>query len=549
MAGTPLSAADAEAVAPRRGTPEHRALMTVIAGLMLGLMLYGLEFVIVSASMRTIADELHGQTLQAWVTTSYMVTTTIATPLFGKLSDLYGRKRLYVTAIVVFLAGSLLCGTAGSVYELAAYRAVQGVGGGGIAALAFAIMGDVLTPELRARYQVYFSAVSVVAGVAGPPVGGLFASADTLLGIDGWRWSFLINLPIGLVALAIVVLRYRMPAERREQRVDYAGAGWLVVCLAPLLVVAEQGRVWGWASPLSLALCAVGAVGLVAFLVTERRMGASAVIPLRLFRSRVFSLVNAVSVLVGVGLFGSLIFLPLYLQLVKGQSPEHAGLLLIPQMAGVLTTSRSFSGVINRSGRYRAFLAGGTGLVTATLLGFASLGPGSPLWAAGALVYLLGAGMGVCLPVTLIALQNNSPKEDMGVSSAAFTFFRGIGGTAGTAAFLSLMFALAEDRVAGAVARAGLDPGFRAASADPAVAALPANRRVLDAVAGRGGVDLDDTSFLLHADPRIAAPVVDGLASSISTVFLVGAAVMALGVVLSLLLPGPASGPLPRAPR
>ncbi|MDN3258436.1 MFS transporter [Streptomyces sp. CSDS2] len=540
--------------------------MTIIAGLMLGLLLYGLEFVIVSASMRTIADELHGQTLQAWVTTSYMVATTIATPLFGKLSDIYGRKRLYLTAILVFLAGSLLCGLAGSLYELAVYRAIQGVGGGGLAALAFAIMGDILTPELRARYQIYFSAVSVVAGAAGPPVGGLFASADTLLGIDGWRWSFLINLPIGLVALAIVALRYRMPAERREQPVDYAGAGWLVVGLGPLLVVAEQGRTWGWSSPLSLSLCAVGAVGLAAFLVTESRMGPAAVIPLRLFRSRVFTLVNTVSVVIGIGLFGSLVFLPLYLQLVKGQSPEDAGLLLILQMAGVLTTSRSFSKVINRSGRYRAFLVGGTGLATATLLGFASLGPGSPLWVAGALVYLLGAGMGVCLPVTLIALQNNSPKEDMGVSSAAFTFFRGIGGTAGTAAFLSLMFALSEERVAKALARAGREPGFRAASADPEVAALPANRQVIDAAAGTGRLDLDDTSFLLHTDPRIAAPVVDGLASSISTVFLVGAAVMSTGVVLALLLPGPAPktaagaaeaspaggpapGAVPRAPR
>ncbi|GAA5075226.1 MDR family MFS transporter [Streptomyces similanensis] len=520
------------------GTPEFRAVRVVIIGLMLGLMLSSLDFVIVAASMRTIADQLHGQTLQAWATTAYMVTSTIATPLFGKLSDLYGRKKLYLLAIGVFLTGSLLCGLAGSMYQLAAFRAVQGVGGGGLTALAFAIMGDVLTPELRARYQIWFSAVSAVAGVAGAPIGGLFAGADTLLWIDGWRWAFLINLPIGIAALLVVQIKFTMPGKRRAQRIDYVGASWLIVCLGPWLVVSEQGRHWGWGSPLTLSLLAIGSVGLVLFLITERRMADAAVIPLRLFRNRMFAVINSANVIVGVGVFGSLIFLPLYLQLVKGQTPGEAGLMLILQTLGVLTTSRGLSKVINRSGRYRDFLVLGMGVVAGTLFVFASLDQHSSLWLVGLLIYVLGAGVGICFPVTLLALQNTSAKEDMGVSSAAFSFFRGIGGAAGTALFLAMMFSMAGSRIAQSVRQAGRDAGFRAAMGDPAVVAHPANGPIVDIVRGSGELSLDDTSFLLTADPRLAGPVVEGIAQAMSTVFLVGGCVMLIGFALAFLLPG-----------
>ncbi|MFF3752516.1 MDR family MFS transporter [Streptomyces sp. NPDC002018] len=519
------------------GTPEFRAVRVVIIGLMLGLMLSSLDFVIIAASMRTIADDLRGQTLQAWATTAYIVTSTIATPLFGKLSDLYGRKKLYMLAIGIFLVGSLLCGMAGSMYQLAAYRALQGIGGGGLTALAFAIMGDVLTPELRARYQIWFSAVSAIAGVAGAPVGGLFAGADTLLGIDGWRWAFLINIPIGIVALLVVHRKFTMPGKRREQRIDYAGAAWLVICLGPWLVVSEQGRHWGWASPLSLSLLALGLVGLVLFLTAERRMADAAVIPLRLFRNRLFTVINSANVIIGIGVFGSLIFLPLYLQLVKGLSPGEAGLMLILQTVGVLTTSRGLSKVINRSGRYRAFLLLGMGMVSGTLFAFVPLDRGSPLWLVGALIYLLGAGVGICFPVTLLALQNNSAKEDMGVSSAAYSFFRGIGGAAGTALFLSMMFSLADSRIAEAIARVGRSPEFQASLNDPAVLANPANQPIVETAKGAGGINLDDTSFLLTADRRLAAPVVDGIAEAMSAVFLAGGCVMLVGFGLAFLLP------------
>ncbi|MDW8805235.1 MDR family MFS transporter [Streptomyces scabiei] len=520
------------------GTPEFRAVRMVIIGLMLGLMLSSLDFVIVAAAMRTIADQLHGQTVQAWATTAYMVTSTIATPLFGKLSDLYGRKKLYMVAIGIFLVGSLLCGLAGSMYQLAAYRALQGIGGGGLTALAFAIMGDILTPELRARYQVWFSAVSAIAGVAGAPIGGLFAGTDTMLGVDGWRWAFLINLPIGIVALVVVHFKFTMPGKRREQRIDYGGAAWLIVCLGPWLVVSEQGRHWGWGSPLTLSLLVIGLVGLVLFLATERRMADAAVIPLRLFRNRMFTVINGANVIVGIGVFGSLIFLPLYLQLVKGQSPGEAGVMLILQTVGVLTTSRGLSKVINRSGRYRAFLLLGMGAVAGTLFAFASLDQNSPLWLVGTLIYLLGAGVGVCFPVTLLALQNNSAKEDMGVSSAAYSFFRGIGGAAGTALFLSMMFFLADSRISEAVAKVSRNAEFQSALNDPAVLADPANLPVLETVKGTGGINLDDTSFLLTADRRLTAPVVDGIAEAMSAVFLAGGCVMLIGFGLAFLLPG-----------
>ncbi|MFB7232992.1 MDR family MFS transporter [Streptomyces fimicarius] len=529
--------AEERVAAETPGTPEFRAVRMVIIGLMLGLMLSSLDFVIVAASMRTIADELQGQTMQAWATTAYIVTSTIATPLFGKLSDLYGRKKLYMLAIGIFLLGSLLCGLAGSMYQLAGFRALQGIGGGGLMALAFAIMGDILTPELRARYQVWFSAVSAIAGVAGAPVGGLFAGADTLLGIDGWRWAFLINLPIGIIALVVVHLKFTMPAKRREQRIDYVGAAWLIVCLGPWLIVSEEGRHWGWGSPLTLSLLLTGLVGLVLFLATERRMADAAVIPLRLFRNRLFSVINGANVIIGIGVFGSLIFLPLYLQLVKGQSPGEAGVMLILQTAGVLTTSRSLSKVINRSGRYRAFLLLGMGVVSGSLFAFAALDQGSPLWLVGALIYLLGAGVGICFPVTLLALQNNAAKEDMGVSSAAYSFFRGIGGAAGTALFLSMMFSLADSRIAEALAKVERSTEFRAALNDPAVLADASNLPIVETVKGTGGINLDDTSFLITADPRLTAPIVDGIAGAMSTVFLAGGCVMLIGFGLSFMLP------------
>ncbi|MFC5148159.1 MDR family MFS transporter [Streptomyces aureoversilis] len=515
----------------------HKAIMTVLVGLMLGLFLGALDLMIIASAMRTIADELHGQTIQAWATTTYLVTSTITTPLLGKFSDIYGRKRIYVMSIVVFLAGSLLCGMAQSMYQLAAFRGIQGIGAGGVMTMAFAMMGDMMTPERRSRYQGYFSLVFGLAGVTGPLLGGFFAGMGEIAGIAGWRWVFLVNLPIGVLALIVVATKFTMPRVRTVQKVDYWGAFALALCLVPLLVVAEQGREWGWGTPLSLAMFALGLIGLVMFVRVESAMGDAAIIPVRLFRTRTFSVINSVNIIVGLGVFGSLIFLPLYLQMVKGMSPTAASLMLLPQTAGTIIASRTLGPVINRSGRFKAFLLLGLFLVTASLFMFGFVGPDTAVWALVVMTTVMGLGIGICFPVTLIALQNGARKEEMGVASAAYMFFREIGGTAGVAIFLSIMFSVVGDKISDAFRAAAGDAGFRAAQSDPQVVADPANAQVLEAAQHGGrGIDLDDSSWLANADERLARPVLEGMADAVNTVYITAGCVMLVALLVAFLL-------------
>lgn len=515
----------------------HKAIMTVLFGLMLGLFLGALDLMIIASAMRTIADELHGQTIQAWATTAYLVTSTITTPLLGKFSDIYGRKRIYVMSIVVFLAGSLLCGMAQSMYQLAAFRAVQGIGAGGVMTMAFAMMGDMMTPERRSRYQGWFSLVFGLAGVTGPLLGGFFAGMGEIAGIAGWRWVFLVNLPIGVLALIVVATKFTMPRVRTAQKVDYWGAFALTLCLVPLLVVAEQGREWGWGTPLSLAMFALGLIGLVLFVRVESAMGDAAIIPMRLFRTRTFSVINSVNIIVGLGVFGSLIFLPLYLQMVKGMSPTAASLMLLPQTAGTIIASRTLGPVINRSGRFKAFLLLGLSLVTASLFMCGFVGPDTAVWVLVAITTVMGLGIGICFPVTLITLQNGARKEEMGVASAAYMFFREIGATAGVAIFLSIMFSVVGDKISDAFRGAAGDAGFQAAQSDPQVLADPANAQVLEAAQHGGrGIDLDDSSWLANADERLARPVLEGMADAVNTVYITAGCVMLAALLVALLL-------------
>ena len=269
--------------------------MTILSGLLLGMFLAALDQTIVSTAIRTIGDDLNGLSAQAWVTTAFLITSTISTPLFGKLSDIYGRKPLFMLAITIFILGSALCGLAQSMYMLAAFRAFQGIGAGGLIPLALAIIGDIIPPRERARYQGYFMAVFATSSVLGPVVGGFFAGQSSILGITGWRWIFYINVPIGILALVVVEAGAQARPHRRDHRIDWGGAMPLVVGLVPLLIVAEQGRTWGWGSGGALACYVVGVAGLVAFVLVEARMGDDALLPLRLFRSSVFSLGSAQS--------------------------------------------------------------------------------------------------------------------------------------------------------------------------------------------------------------------------------------------------------------
>ncbi|MBP2475218.1 EmrB/QacA subfamily drug resistance transporter [Crossiella equi] len=518
------------------GGLSHRQIMAIMSGLMMGMFLAALDQTIVSAAMRTIADQLHGQTIQAWATTAYLITATISTPLYGKLSDIYGRKPMYLTAISLFLLGSALCGVAGSMYELAAFRAVQGLGAGGLMSLALAIIADILPPRERSKYQGFFMAVFGISSVAGPVVGGFFAGLDTFVGLDGWRWVFLINLPLGVLALVVVTRVLNIPHTRVNHRIDYLGAGALAVGLVPLLIVAEQGREWGWTSGLSLGLIAVGVLGLAGFVLAEKRMGDEALLPLRLFRSSVFSLGNLLNFIIGIGMFGGLLSLPLYLQIVKGMTPTESGLMMLPLTFGILTSSM-FSGIVtSRTGRYKAFPIVGIGLIVTALLLFSTIGFATPLWLSAVYMVLMGWGLGACMQTLVLAVQNDVSPSDMGVATASVTFFRQMGGTIGAAAFLSILFGVVGDRIAAAFRSAALTPEFLAAVRDPAVQANPANRPVLEMLANNGASgaspSLDDTSFLTHLDPRLAQPFQEGFSSAMDTVFFTGAMVMVVAFAL-----------------
>ena len=294
----------------------QRQIYAIFGGLIAGMFLAALDQTIVATSIRSIADDLQGLSLQAWATTAYLITATITTPLYGKLSDIYGRKPLFSTAIGIFVLGSVLSSFATSMTELALFRAVQGLGAGGLFSLALAIVGDIVPPRERARYQGFFLAVFGTASVLGPVVGGFFAGTDSLLGITGWRWVFLVNVPIGLVAFVVVQRVLNIPHTRRPQRIDWPGALLLTVGLVPLLVLAEQGRQWGWTSAPAVLCLLGGVVGLVLFVLAERRFGDDALLPLRLFRIPTFAIGSLSGLVIGTAMFGGLASLPLYLQIV-----------------------------------------------------------------------------------------------------------------------------------------------------------------------------------------------------------------------------------------
>jgi len=485
-----------------RGALSHRQIMTVLAGLMLGMLLAALDMTIMASATKTIADQLHGQTIQAWVTTAYLITATISTPLYGKLSDILGRKPMYLTAITLFLTGSVLSGVANSMYELAAFRAVQGLGAGGLMSLALAIIADMVSPRERSRYQGYFMAIWGVSSVAGPVVGGFFAGAGTFAGIDGWRWVFLVNVPIGIIALIVVAKFLNVPHTRVNHRVDYMGASALAVALVPLLIVAEQGREWGWGSTAALSMYAIGAVGLVAFVFVERMMGDEALLPLRLFRRPVFSLSNVINFVMGIGMFGMMMSLPLYLQIVKGATPTESGLLTLPMTAGILVASMGSGIIISKTGRYKRFPVVGLAVVSISMFLFAQIGVDTPMYQTMLIMGLAGLGLGLCMQTLILAIQNDVPAKDMGVATSSATFFRSIGGTVGTAVFLSILFSVTLSNLP-------IFPG-----------------------GGGGAIDLNDTSFLATLSPEQARPILEAFSTGIDTVFMVGGIVVAIAFLL-----------------
>lgn len=537
----------AHARAGENGELTHRQILTILAGLMAAMFLASLDQTIVSTAIRTIADDLHGLDAQAWVTTAYLMTSTISTPLYGKLSDIYGRKPFFVIGIVVFVIGSLMCSFADSMYQLAAFRGIQGLGAGALMSLALAIIGDIIPPRDRAKYQGYMLAVFASSSVLGPVIGGFFAGLDTLFGIAGWRWVFLINVPIGAIALALVMITLNVHNARVDHRVDWAGAGAIVLGVAPLLLVAEQGRAWGWTSPAALTCFLVGAAGIGLFLLAEARAGEEALIPLRLFSDRTFAIATAGGVIVGMAMFGGMMTLPLYMQIVHGASPMDSGLMMLPLVLGMMVASILSGVLISRTGRVREFPIIGTALLAVGLFLLWTIDADTPLWLVMAYMLVMGAGLGNCMqPLTLIVQNAVSPRE-IGVATSSATFFRQLGGTAGVAVFLSILFSRVGDSIRAQLEAAAGDgtlaAGIREGLADPALQqdgpATGILRGLADPTAGLGALEsvTKDSSVINRLPALVAHPFEQGYALSMSEIYLVAGILAVLASVILAFLP------------
>jgi len=476
-----VTSTDTQQSAGTGAVMSHRQILLVIYGLMAGMFLSALDQTVVGTAIRTIGDDLHGLDQQAWVTTAYLITSTIATPIYGKLSDLFGRRPLYVFAISIFVVGSLAASFSTSMLMLAGFRAIQGIGAGGLMSLPLAIMGDMLAPRQRAKYQGYFLAVFGVSSLIGPLVGGLFSGASQILFITGWRWVFLINVPIGAGALIMVLTFLHLPrfGEHRAPRIDWWGATAVVATLVPLLLVAEQGRTWGWSSWGSISCYVIGGLGLIGFLIAETLMGDDAIIPLKLFRSRVFSTATVLGVLVGFGMFGALLTLPLYLQVVTGLSATESGFATLPMVLGLMIASIGSGQIISRTGKYRIFPITGTAFTSAGFLFMTTITVDKPLWYLMIGMFLIGLGLGQLMQTLTMASQNSVEPKDMGVATSASTFFRQIGGTLGTAILLSVLFSSLPGNILTATENKATLTSALDAALNPAVASASSNRPIM----------------------------------------------------------------------
>ena len=487
----------------REAGARHRGIGLILTALLLGMLLGALDQTIVSTALPTIVSEFGGLNHLSWVVTAYMLASTASTPLWGKLGDQYGRKPLYVTAIVVFLLGSVLCGLSWNMFSLIGFRALQGLGGGGLMALGMGIVADVVSPRERGRYQGYFGGVFGVASVTGPLLGGFFV--DTL----SWRWVFYVNLPIGAVALAVIVAVLQGKGEQTRHRIDYAGTfalGGAAVCL--VLGTTWGGTEYSWDSPVVLGLFAGAVLLLFGWWLAERR-AAEPVLPLHLFANSVFSICGLIAFVIGFAMFGALTYLAVYFQVVEGVSPTLSGLSLLPMTAGTLSMSILSGHLITRTGRYKIWPVLGTGLTTLALALCSRLDVGTGVLERSAYLLLLGAGLGCVMQVLIIAVQNTSPYRDLGAATSGNTFFRSIGGSFGVAAFGAIF----SNRLAAGMAEL-LRQGRLPAGTDPA------------------GLQ-ENSALIKRLPPESAEAVLGSYADAIQTVFVYATPVAAVAFAAS----------------
>jgi EmrB/QacA subfamily drug resistance transporter len=498
----------APASEPEAQQLDNRRILLIIVGLLLGMLLASLDQTIVSTALPTIVGDLGGLSQLSWVVTAYLLASTASTPLWGKLGDLYGRKRLFQIAIVLFLIGSALSGLSQNMAQLIAFRALQGLGGGGLIVTSQAIIGDVVSPRERGRYQGIFGAVFGVTSVVGPLLGGFLV--DTL----SWRWVFYVNLPLGAVALVVTALV--LPAAQRRHAsvsIDYLGTALIAGATVSLVLLTTLGGVtYPWISAPMILLALLALALLVAFVLAEQ-LAAEPVLPLRLFRNRVFSLTSAVGFVVGFAMFGAITFLPLYLQVVQGASPTESGLRLLPLMAGLLLTSTLSGQLISRRGRYRIFPIIGTAVIAVGMFLLSRMDEHTSTLSASVAMLVLGLGLGLVMQVLVIVVQNAVAYRDLGVATSGATFFRSIGSSFGVATFGAILTsALTANLTA-------LPPGI----IPPSLAA--------------GGVAGASPEAIQHLPPAIHAAYVHAFALALQPVFLIAAVVALIAFALTWFLP------------
>jgi EmrB/QacA subfamily drug resistance transporter len=499
--GSPVASA-ADGALP--GLGRHRILL-IIGALMLGMLLAALDQTIVSTALPTIVGDLKGGSHIAWVITAYLLATTVSTPLWGKLGDQYGRKIFFQAAIVIFLVGSVLSGLSNSMFMLIAFRALQGLGSGGLMVGAQAIVGDIVSPRERGRYVGLFGAVFGVSSVVGPLLGGVFVDNLT------WRWIFYINVPIGLIALAVVASQVPGKLRRVHHTIDYIGT--IVLSLAAtalILLTSLGGTTYPWASTPIYILGAAGAILIAVFVLVERK-AAEPILPLHLFRLRTFSVTSLVGFIVGFAMFGAITYLPAFFQVVRGISPTVSGVYLLPLMAGLLVTSIASGQVISRTGKYRVFPIAGSAVMTVGMFLLHLMGVSSPTFADALYMLVLGMGIGGVMQVLVIIVQNGVPHSELGVATSGATFFRSIGGAFGTAIFGAIFSNVLVGNLASHLHGLALPHGFSSADATPAL--------------------------LRHLPAAVHQGFVAGYAQTIQTVFLVAVPIAVLAFLATWLIP------------
>jgi EmrB/QacA subfamily drug resistance transporter len=484
----------------------HRQIIVILVGVLAGMLLFALDQGIVGTALPRIVSELGGLDKLSWVVTAYLLTSTATTPLWGKISDLYGRRLIFQVAIGIFLVGSALSGLSQNMGQLIAFRALQGVGGGGLFAIALSIIGDVIPPRERGRYQGYFGAVFGISSVAGPLLGGWLTDGP------GWRWIFYINLPVGLAALLVTSAVLTMPVVRRQHQIDYLGAALIVGAVTCLLLYLDwRGNQYGWTDAGGLVLVAGFVLLAVAFVLVELR-AAEPIIPMRLFRNQVFRIGNAFGFLTGVAMFGGIIFLPVYLQAVKGFTPTQSGLSLLPAIVGIFSTSITAGRLISRTGRYRIYPILGAAVLAVSLLLLSTLGVDTPFWRVALYEYLFGAGLGLTMQTIVTAIQNSVAFRDMGAATSSVTFFRQLGGSIGAAVFGAVLSSRLTHYLSEQLAQAGVRPG------------------------GSTQVDANDVQAIQHLAAPIKSIVLGAFSTALDDTFLVGLPFIVVAFVVALFL-------------